>query len=217
MFRILSLILCLSSPALADVEGRVRVVDGDTLDVSGQRVRLHGIDAPETEQTCEDAQGSVWPCGAFVREEVARRYQGVRATCHEIEQDRYGRSVAKCFVNGRDIGETLVSDGWARAYREYSMDYDLAEKSAQVLGLGLWASSMQEPSAYRAEQRVPSPDIAAPDANCIIKGNISGSGRIYHMPHNRDYANTRINEASGERWFCSETEARSAGWRAARN
>ncbi|MEN8840310.1 MAG: thermonuclease family protein [Octadecabacter sp.] len=217
MFRIFSLMLCLAGPALADVDGRVRVIDGDTLDVSGQRVRLHGIDAPETAQTCEDAQGRVWPCGAFVREEVARRYQGARATCREVDRDRYERSVAKCFVNGRDIGEALVSDGWARAYREYSMDYDLAEKTAQVLGLGLWASSMQEPSAYRADQRAPSPDIAAPDANCIIKGNISGSGQIYHMPHNRDYVKTRINEASGERWFCTEAEARAAGWRAARN
>ena len=97
------------------------------------------------------------------------------------------------------------------------MDYDLSEKTAQVLGLGLWAGSMQEPSAYRADQRAPLPDIEAPDASCIIKGNISGSGRIYHMPYNRDYANTRINEASGERWFCSEAEARAAGWRAARN
>lgn len=217
MFRSIALILCLTSPALADVEGRVRVIDGDTLDVSGTRVRLHGIDAPETEQTCEDAQGRVWPCGAFVSEEVARRYQSARARCEEVEQDRYGRSVAKCYVDGRDIGEALVSDGWARAYREYSMDYDLAEKSAQVLGLGLWASSMQEPSAYRADQRVPSPDTPAPVAGCIIKGNISGSGQIYHMPHNRDYANTRIDETRGERWFCSEAEAQSAGWRAARN
>ena len=97
------------------------------------------------------------------------------------------------------------------------MDYDLAEKSAQVLGLGLWAGSMQEPSAYRADQRVPSPDIAAPDADCIIKGNISGSGQIYHKPHNRDYENTRIDETRGERWFCTEAAARAAGWRAARN
>lgn len=97
------------------------------------------------------------------------------------------------------------------------MDYDLAEKSAQIAETGLWSGIMQSPAAYRAAQRTTSPDVSAPDASCIIKGNISNSGRIYHMPHNRDYANTRINEARGERWFCTEAEARAAGWRAARN
>lgn len=202
---------------MADVVGAVRVIDGDTFDVGGQRVRIHGIDAPEVGQTCDDAEGRVWPCGAFVKEEVSRRYQGATATCEEVEQDRYGRSVAKCFVDGNDVGEAIVSDGWAQAYRQYSMDYDLAEKTAQVLGLGLWASTMQAPAAYRADQRAPSPEQSAPDANCIIKGNISGSGQIYHMPHNRDYDNTRINEARGERWFCSQADAQAAGWRAARN
>ena len=217
MFRYLSLILCLASPAVADIDGRIHVIDGDTFDVGRVRVRLYGVDAPEVAQTCDDAQGRAWPCGAFVKEEIARRFEGATATCQEIDRDRYGRSVARCFVQGRDIGEEIVGDGLAQAYRRYSMDYDLAEKSAQVLGLGLWAGTMQTPAEFRADQRAPaSPDVI-PDGNCIIKGNISGSGQIYHMPRNRDYENTRINEARGERWFCTEAEARAAGWRAARN
>ena len=193
------------------------MIDGDTIDVGGTRVRVHGIDAPEVGQPCTSDVLGTYDCGAFVRDEVARRYNGQRATCAEIDRDRYGRSVAKCFVNGQDIGEDIVLDGLARAYREYSMDYDLAEKSAQVSETGLWSSAMQNPADYRAARRTSTPAAAAPDANCTIKGNISGSGRIYHMPYNRDYDRTRINAANGERWFCTETEARAAGWRAARN
>ncbi|MCF2871929.1 thermonuclease family protein [Octadecabacter sp. G9-8] len=217
MFRLISLILCLASPVMADVAGVVRVIDGDTFDVGDARVRIHGIDAPEVDQTCTSDQRGEWACGAFVRDEVRRRYQGTTATCQQMDVDRYGRIIGKCFVNGQDVGEAIVNDGLAEAYRRYSMDYDLAEKAAQVTGAGLWASEMQAPAAFRAQQRTSSPDSAAPSANCFIKGNISGSGQIYHMPHNRDYDNTRINEANGERWFCSEAEARAAGWRAARN
>lgn len=222
MIRFCSSVLCvvlwLASPAVADVDfsGPVRVIDGDTLDVGQTRVRLHGIDAPEVGQPCSSDRLGVYDCGAFVRDELARRYAGKTASCELIELDRYGRSVAKCFVGGQDIGEDIVLDGLATAYRTYSMDYDLAEKSAQVAETGLWSGIMQSPAAYRADQRAPTPDVI-PDGTCIIKGNISGSGQIYHMPHNRDYANTRINEARGERWFCTEAEARAAGWRAARN
>jgi len=217
MFRILSLLLCLASPAVADIDGVVRVIDGDTLDVGGHRVRIHGIDAPEIGQPCTSDLLGVYDCGVFVRDEVARRYSGQTATCTVIDIDRYGRNVAKCFVNGQDIGEDIVLDGLAVAYRQYSMDYDLAEKSAQISETGLWSDVMQSPAAYRADQRAPIQAAPVPDGNCIIKGNISGSGQIYHMPHNRDYNNTRINENRGERWFCSEAEAQAAGWRAARN
>lgn len=217
MFRLIVLMLCLTSPAMADVDGTVHVIDGDTFDVGGMRVRLHGIDAPEVDQTCTNPQQGDWDCGAFVRDEVRRRYGGRDATCQQIDIDRYGRIVGKCFVGGQDVGEDIVLDGWATAYREYSWDYDLAEKAAQVRDAGLWAGTMQSPSDYRASQRVAAPVATPNDANCFIKGNISGSGQIYHMPHNRDYDKTRINEGRGERWFCSEADARAAGWRAARN
>ncbi len=216
MIRFCSLLLMLASPAFADFRGTIDVVDGDTFHVGGITVRLHGIDAPEVDQPCEDASGQPWMCGAFVEAKVRDLYQGRTAFCEEVDRDRYGRSIARCQVNGRDVGGDIVENGWAEAYRRYSMDYDLAEKAAQVNGVGLWAGKMQSPSAFRAEQRV-LPVQEAPQSDCIIKGNISGSGQIYHMPHNRDYARTRINLSNGERWFCSEQEARAAGWRAARN
>ena len=217
MFRILILILCFASPALADVDGTVRVIDGDTFDVGGARVRLHGIDAPEVSQTCTSPTQGDWACGAFVRDEVRRRYDGRHATCRQIDIDQYGRIIGKCFVSGQDVGEDIVLDGWATAYRQYSMDYDLAEKAAQVRTAGLWAGTMQSPADFRASQRAIRPAAVSNDGDCLIKGNISASGLIYHMPHNRDYDATRISESRGERWFCTEAEARAAGWRAARN
>lgn len=99
------------------------MIDGNTFDVGGERVRLHGIDAVEVGQTCRSAQGVRWDCGSYVQDEARARYQGQRATCKTRDLDRYGRIVAKCFVAGRDVGAELVADGLALAYVKYSRDY----------------------------------------------------------------------------------------------
>jgi len=218
MFRFcfLFVLALLASPANADFIGTVRVIDGDTIVVGATRVRLHGVDAVELDQPCFNADGDEWECGKWVRAEVVKRYQGKMVTCDPIELDRYGRTVAKCRFNGQDIGESLVSDGIIGAYAKYSHDYLDEEKAAAVAGRGLWASTSQLPSEFRAT-KARAQGTAAPNAECVIKGNISKSGKIYHMPHNRDYARTGISQRKGERWFCSESEARLAGWRAARN
>lgn len=202
-----------AAPSVADVMGRVRVIDGDTFDVAGVRVRLHGIDAPEDKQTCETEQGATWACGAWVTAKVAVMYDQKHARCRQVDVDRYGRVVARCEIDGRDVGQVLVSQGLAFAYRKYSMAYDLDEKGAAVNDRGLHASRVQSPAQYRAtlaKGRIP------PDRNCAIKGNISKSGKIFHMPGQRDYERTGINPAKGEAWFCSEREALAAGWRKAR-
>jgi endonuclease YncB( thermonuclease family) len=202
-----------SSSVVADVTGRVRVIDGDTFDVAGVRVRVHGIDAPESKQTCETEQGAVWACGAWVTSRVAVLYDGKRATCRSVDRDRYDRVVARCEVAGRDVGQHLVSQGLAFAYRKYSMAYDLDEKGAAINDRGLHASRVQKPAQYRATRakgRIP------PSRDCAIKGNITKNGRIYHVAGQRDYERTGINPAKGERWFCSQDEARRAGWRRAR-
>ena len=216
MLRICSIFVltCLALPAQADPSGAIRVIDGDTIVVGKTKVRLHGIDAPELGQPCTDAQGVSWDCGTWVAREVRARWQGQRATCTTRTRDRYGRAVATCHVGQMDIGRSLVSDGLALAYRKYSMAYDLDEKAAVVAGRGLHGHEMQRPSRYR---NAPTPDTTTDRAGCVIKGNISRSGnRIYHVPGQEHYDRTRIRTEYGERWFCSESEARRAGWRKAR-
>jgi endonuclease YncB( thermonuclease family) len=212
-FCLVFLSFMLAAPSFADVMGRVRVIDGDTFDVANVRVRLHGIDAPEAKQTCETEQGASWACGAWVTSQVGVLYDGKRARCREVDVDRYGRVVARCEIAGRDVGQQLVSNGLAFAYRKYSMAYDLDEKRAAVNDRGLHASRVQNPAQYRATRakgRIPL------DRNCVIKGNITKNGQIYHMPGQRDYERTGINMNKGERWFCSERDARASGWRKAR-
>jgi hypothetical protein len=111
------------------------------------------------------------------------------------------------------MGAMIVRSGLAWAYRRYSSSYDLDEKAAAVAGRGLWSVEVAQPSDYRAAQVQPAP---APAGSCVIKGNISSGGRIYHTPGQEHYDRTSINTADGERWFCTRAEAEAAGWRAAR-
>ena len=214
MLRFWSFLICalMVSPGWAAPDGRLHVIDADTFDIGGVRVRLFGVDAPEMGQPCA-ANGQEWDCGAWARDAVVATYEGRRAECTAVDVDRYDRVVARCVVDGQDIGAALVNAGIAWAYRQYSNDYDLDEKAAAITGRGLWGFQSQRPAAYRAETVA---NQNAPTGECVIKGNISDSGRIYHMPGNQNYDRTGINTAQGERWFCTTAEAEAAGWRAAR-
>lgn len=214
MLRICALLFLVTALPLsgqaADLAGPAHVVDGDTLVVSGTRVRLQGIDAVETDQRCRSEQGVNWDCGAWVTKEVRARYEGQSVVCRGSARDRYGRLLARCSAHGRDIGTELVRAGLAFAYRRYSLDYVADEEAARTADLGLWASAVQSPEAWR---HADAPATAA--TGCAIKGNISKNGRIYHLPGSHWYGRTGIDASKGERWFCSETEARAAGWRPA--
>tara|TARA_R110002110_G_scaffold77667_4_gene204013 strand:+ start:1411 stop:2070 length:660 start_codon:yes stop_codon:yes gene_type:complete len=203
-----------TSVLAADVRGTIRVIDGDTLDVGATRVRLHGIDAPERDQPCTTLDGQNWGCGDWVTRQVRDRFEGRRARCDALDLDRYGRVVARCFVGGSDIGKTLVAEGLAYAYRKYSHDYDPDEKSAMVADRGIHGFVMESPSRYRLTRIK---GRLTPNTDCRIKGNINSKGeRIYHVPGQEYYAKTRISPQRGERWFCSEAQARASGWRRAR-
>jgi len=128
----LILVLLSGTAEAQTVAGRVRVIDGDTFDVGGERIRLHGIDALEAGQTCETNEGQPWACGDWTTRQVRDRYQNAQAICTPLDRDRYGRIVARCVVQGVDMGQVLVREGLAFAYRKYAMDYDLDEKEAFV-------------------------------------------------------------------------------------
>lgn len=204
---VLAMLLPLPAAA-ASLEGRARVIDGDTIEVSGARVRLHGIDAPETAQTCDGA-GRAWPCGRWATETLAAHLGDRPVRCEGDEQDRYGRLLALCSIGGEDLGGWLVRSGAALAYRRYSTRYVEDEARARSAGAGVWAGRMQPPEAFRRQPGSP------PPGDCAIKGNVSDRGRIYHLPGQEAYGRTVISRP-GERWFCSAEAAESAGFRPAR-
>jgi endonuclease YncB( thermonuclease family) len=201
-------------PATAEITGPAKVIDGDTIRIHGAKIRLHGIDAPESAQVCK-AEGKSYRCGTSATLALARRIAGKPVSCDERDKDRYGRIVAVCHAGGGDLNAWLVSEGLALAYRRYSTDYVDQEQAAQEAKRGLWRGEFVKPWQWRKGKRMASEKVAdAAPGKCRIKGNISRKGKkIYHTPGGRYYAATKINEGKGERWFCSESEAKDAGWR----
>lgn len=208
----LVLYLMLAAPVGAvTLSGQARVVDGDTLVIAGERIRLFGIDAPELRQRC-DPSGRNWACGEWAAEVLEDlTAQGV-LNCKALDRDRYGRTVARCTASGRDVGAAMVRAGAATAYIQYALDYVTHEAVARTEARGMWSGAVTTPGDYRKiNKRQPAP------TGCVVKGNINARGnRIYHMPGQRDYDATRISAAKGEAFFCSEAEARAAGFRAAK-
>lgn len=193
------------------VSGLARLVDGDTLEIRGQKVRLSGIDAPETGQKCR-SQGRSYPCGQFASDMLSALIGKRMVTCHGDERDQYNRLIADCSAGGLDLNREMVRRGWAVAFRKYTEKYLDEELEAAKANRGLWRGPFRRPTEYRAAQWAAA-EVASPNG-CPIKGNISDRGRIYHTPWSRHYSRTRINTRRGERWFCSEAEAIRAGWRA---
>ena len=205
------------APAVASAEvvtGSARLVDGDTLEVRGQIIRLHGIDAPETGQTCRDGSGRIYRCGEEAEAALRELTDGRPVTCTGDERDRYDRLIAICSAGDTELNSAMVRSGWAVAFRRFSDDYLEAELEAAKANRGIWRGGFTRPVEHRAYLWEEAASVR-PDG-CPIKGNISiNSGeRIYHAPWSRWYSRTRINEAKGERWFCTEAEAIAAGWRA---
>ena len=198
------------------IVGVASVIDGDTIEIHSVRIRLHGIDAPESRQLCLAADGKQWRCGHKASLALADKISRAPVACHRTDVDRYGRTVAVCFKGAEDINAWLVTEGWAVAYRRYSNDYVPNEEQAKAATKGIWSSRFVMPWDWRQAQRVadPIPKDQSPRENCNIKGNISADGEhIYHVPSGHWYARTKIDESVGERWFCSEKEAIAGGWR----
>lgn len=127
------------------LEGRVQVVDGDTLRLGETRIRIKGIDAPEMEQTCYRS-GRAYACGESARKALSGIVSGLNVRCRASGRDRYGRMLARCTVNDSDIGERMVTEGWAVSY---GRDYDREEAHARRRSTGLWSGDFERPQDWR--------------------------------------------------------------------
>lgn len=134
-------------PLSPDAEGPAHVVDGDSLVVSSQRVRLAGIDAPELDQTCQ--RGAVsYPCGREAKAALARLIGGAPVSCAVIGRDRYGRDLAECTAGDADLNAAMVRAGQAIAFG----NYELEEGFAQAERAGLWGGEFDRPAEWRREK-----------------------------------------------------------------
>jgi endonuclease YncB( thermonuclease family) len=201
-----------SSTIPATITGKARVVDGDSLVINQTRLRLHGIDAPESNQQCI-RDNKAWPCGKEATSALAEIVKGAHLNCAVLDRDRYRRLVVRCAVGEADLGERLVRLGLAMAYTQYSEDYVEAEAFARKRRVGIWSGEFVEPWLWRRGQRISSEQKPI-SGSCLIKRNISSSGeKIYHPPQGTYYSRTKVDPSKGERMFCSEEEAVAAGWR----
>ena len=142
-----------AATAAQTVTGRASVTDGDTLEIRDVDIRLHGIDAPESAQSCLD-DGQRWPCGRRSANALHAKIDRGTVRCEGRDRDRYGRLIAVCYVGGTDINAWLVRNGWALAYRRYSRDYVPEERQAQAEGAGIWRGKFVPPWDWRRGQRL---------------------------------------------------------------
>lgn len=138
----------LASVTFAVISNGVVIKDGDTLKIDGETWRLWGIDAPEDGQPCE-VDGLKTDCGDQATEALNALVGGAVPLCQHKDTDRYGRSVGRCFVDGRDLGAQLVRQGWALDYRRYSGGfYDEQQAEAKEQRRGMWAGEFVAPWEY---------------------------------------------------------------------
>jgi len=217
----------------AEVSGVPRIVDADTLYIDAHKIRLSGVDAPETDQVCLDARGQTNTCGIEAKNRLQERFGGRPLTCTLSGTDLYGRSLGDCAADGESISRWLVRNGWALAFRKYSTTFIADEDYARERKVGLWAGAFIAPWDWRhrsgatvilgaldvtkdAQRKLLSPQNASepPDPNCVIKANMSRSGEcIYHVPGGRFYDRLRMESHADRRWYCNEAEAEAAGCR----
>ena len=211
MKRVLLALALMCGPAMAN---DILIVDSDTLDVDGTRYRINGIDAPEAAQKYKTERGKSWACGDAATNALYALTNGKTVYCKTLATDSYGRDIARCYADGRDIAASLVRQGMAWAFLKFADEYEHLQNEARTKKRGIWRGPSEPAWIYRqtkwadAKQQAPK--------GCPIKGNISANGKIYHPPWSKWYSRTKINTSKGERWFCNEEEAVKAAWRAPR-
>ena len=195
--RFLISFLCVAFCALVSngadtttIGGITRVIDGDTLEVVGERVRLKGIDAPEMGQRCRNASGNLYFCGRAAAVALRERIGDGEVVCEiESQRDRYGRALGECYAGGEELNGWMVSEGYALAYRRYSMQYAEEEEEAKVGRRGVWAGEFVPPWRWRNGDRL---QTAASSDDSSGTSNSERSGELDALAQYDDDRNGRI-------------------------
>ncbi len=136
-----------------DIIGAARVIDGDTIDVNGTRIRFHGIDAPEGRQSCR-VDGRMQRCGQRATRALANKIAGRPVVCTPRGRDRYKRVIAVCYAGDENLNAWMVANGWAMAYLRYSYSYVPEELSARLSKHGIWQGDFIAPWDWRRGERL---------------------------------------------------------------
>jgi endonuclease YncB( thermonuclease family) len=237
--RFVALALCgaliKGATAAEPISGIPHIVDGDTLEIGGTKIRLQGIDAPETDQLCLDQNSAKWTCGIAARDHLTQHIYGRSIECVPDGADRYHRTLAVCRLGDENLNAWMVREGFALAFVKYSRAHVDEEGEARKAQRVLWSGAFIAPWDWRHRDKgttilgplsvpidaqklllQPASATEAPSPDCTIKGNVNRKGeRIYHLPGGLDYGKINMGSPT-KRWFCSEAEAAASGWRPAR-
>jgi endonuclease YncB( thermonuclease family) len=226
-----------AAKAPAEFSGIPKILDGDTVQFGTIKLHMEGMDAPQIDQLCFDRSGGRWKCGVTARERL-KSHAGSKAwVCKMTRRDGFGRKLANCQIDGKDIAREMVEEGWALASTTGSAKYLANEETARTSAAGLWAGAFVAPMDWRQHNwhakilgnAVPQAGNSSaqlltsafgevsPSEECAIKGNVNWSGKcIFHKPGGHWYKRITMEARYGDRWFCSATEAIASGCRETR-
>jgi len=126
----------------------IKIVDGDTIHLNGEKIRFTGIDTPELKQTCLK-EGVKDPCGVTAKQILINKIGNNDVDCISEGKDQYKRTLAECFVNNESLSSYLVRSGYAFAYRRYSKKFVADEDFARINKIGMWSMEFDYPWNYR--------------------------------------------------------------------
>ena len=142
----------------AEIIGKAKITDGDTIVVNDIKIRFTGSDAPESyffgkTQTCLDAEGHEWECGKAATVKLKQLVNNQEVRCSDEGKDRYGRTLGICYVGEIDLQAEMVKSGMAVAYLRYSIRYEEEQNFAKRTKAGMWSGEFLEPEVWRKENK----------------------------------------------------------------
>jgi endonuclease YncB( thermonuclease family) len=194
-----------------EISGRATAIAGDLIRVDRTLVRISGIEAPESRQPCYRANGRRWNCASAAKTGLARIVRGHTVTCTPSGTDDDGNVLAGCVLDGTtNVAAELVRRGYVFATSSFFNSLSSEEETARKAKAGIWQGEIQRPQEWR-DQEWRDAKRDAPDG-CPIKGFVRASTKLYTLPWSADYDRAKVHTEKGERWFCSEGEAKAAGF-----